>query len=84
MTVFGPLDCTCYDQQGRRSVLIGEGKMARPSEVTPVLKGKDAKKFLEETTSVVVNEARLAWLKSKAEKRKRAEQGETKKCNSSR
>ena len=58
--------------------------MARPIEVTPVLKGKDAKTFLAETTSVVVTKERMEWLKSVSEKSKRAERGETKELVSKR
>lgn len=52
--------------------------MARPIEVTPILKGKDAQAFLEETTRVVVTQERMEWLRTVSEKSKRAEQGETK------
>ena len=47
--------------------------MARPIEVTPVLKGKDAKLFLQQTRSVVVTEERIEWLKTVAEQSKKAE-----------
>lgn len=52
--------------------------MARPIEVTPVLKGKDAKAFLTSLKEVVVTKERLAWLKSVSEKSKRAEKKENK------
>lgn len=48
--------------------------MARPIEVTPVLKGKDAKSFLRSVRSVVVTSERMEFLKSASEKSKKAEQ----------
>lgn len=47
--------------------------MARPIEVTPVLKGKDARVFLEQTQSVVVTAARIEWLKAVAVQSKKAQ-----------
>lgn len=47
--------------------------MARPIEVTPVLRGKDAKEFLANTQSVVVTKERITWLKSIADQSKKAE-----------
>jgi hypothetical protein len=47
--------------------------MARPIEVTPVLKGKDARVFIEKTQSVVVTEERIQWLKAVAEQSRKAE-----------
>lgn len=48
--------------------------MARPIEVTPVLKGKDAKRFLKSVRGVVVTRERMEWLRATSEKSKRAEQ----------
>lgn len=47
--------------------------MARPIEPTPVLKGNDAKVFLERMNSTVMTPERLQWLRSAAEESKRAE-----------
>ena len=49
--------------------------MARPIEPTPVLKGKDAKVFLERMNAAVMTPERLHWLESVAEESKRAENG---------
>jgi hypothetical protein len=51
----------------------GRRPMARPIEVTPVLKGKDARVFMEQTQNVVVTKERVEWLKSVAEQSKKAE-----------
>lgn len=56
--------------------------MARPIEVTPVLKGKDAKNFLTALRNVVVTKERIEWLKCVSEKSRRAEKKEAKElCN---
>jgi hypothetical protein len=47
--------------------------MARPIEVTPILKGKDARVFIEETRSVIVTAERIEWLKAVAAQSKKAE-----------
>jgi len=47
--------------------------MARPIEPTPVLKGKDAKVFIERMNSAVMTSERLRWLESIAAESKRAE-----------
>ena len=47
--------------------------MARPIEVTPVLKGKDAQAFLRETRDVQVTTERLSWLASVAQESRQAE-----------
>jgi len=47
--------------------------MARPIEPTPVLKGKDAKVFLERMNSAVMTPEHLRWLESIAVESKRAE-----------
>ena len=47
--------------------------MARPIESTPVLKGKDAKVFLERMKAAVMTPERLRWLESIAAESKRAE-----------
>lgn len=47
--------------------------MARPIEVTPILKGKDALKFLRETSNPKVTAERLQWLASVALESKQAE-----------
>ena len=48
--------------------------MARPIEPTPVLKGKDAKDFIERMDAAVMTRERLTYLRSAAEESKRAEQ----------
>jgi len=47
--------------------------MARPIEPTPVLKGKDAKVFLERMNAAVMTPERLQWLECIAAESKRAE-----------
>ncbi len=47
--------------------------MARPIEVTPVLKGKDAQNFLRETRVVQVTTERRDWLALVARESKQAE-----------
>lgn len=47
--------------------------MARPIEPTPVLKGKDAKVFLERMNAAVMTPERLRWLESIAAESRRAE-----------
>jgi hypothetical protein len=47
--------------------------MARSIDVTPVLTGKDADRFLRETRNVVITPERRAWLESLAEESKKAE-----------
>jgi hypothetical protein len=47
--------------------------MARPIEVTPILKGKDAQAFLRETRDVQVTTERRDWLASVAQESKKAE-----------
>lgn len=47
--------------------------MARPIEVTPVLEGKDAERFLRETRDVRITVERMTWLASVAEESKKAE-----------
>jgi hypothetical protein len=48
--------------------------MARPIEPTPVLKGKDAKDFIERMDAAVMTRERATYLRSAAEESKRAEQ----------
>jgi hypothetical protein len=47
--------------------------MARPIQPTPVLKGKDAKVFLERMRSAEMTPERLRWLESVAAESKSAE-----------
>lgn len=47
--------------------------MAKPIEMTPVLKGKDARDFRARMDAVVVTDERLAWLRTVAEESKRVE-----------
>jgi hypothetical protein len=47
--------------------------MAKPIEATPVLKGKDAEKFLREMNSAVMTDDRHRWLESVAAESKAAE-----------
>lgn len=47
--------------------------MARPIEVTPVLRGKDAENVLRSTREVVPSQDRLRWLASMAETSKKVE-----------
>jgi hypothetical protein len=47
--------------------------MARPIEPTPVLKGRDAKIFIERMDAAVMTPERLRWLESIAAESKRAE-----------
>jgi hypothetical protein len=49
--------------------------MARPIESTPVLKGKDAKVFIERMNAAVMTPERLRWLQSVAAESIRAEKG---------
>jgi hypothetical protein len=53
--------------------------MARPIEPTPVLKGKDAKVFIDRMDSAVMTPKRLEWLNSAAEESKRVEKKREKK-----
>jgi hypothetical protein len=48
--------------------------MARPIEPTPVLRGQDAKEFIERMDAAVMTQERLTYLQSAAEESKRAEQ----------
>lgn len=47
--------------------------MARPIEPTPVLKGKDARVFLDRMNSAVMTPQRLQWLESAAKESRQAE-----------
>ena len=47
--------------------------MVKPIQSTPVLKGKDAKVFIEKMNAAVMTPERQAWLKSAADESKRAE-----------
>jgi hypothetical protein len=47
--------------------------MARPIEPTPVLKGKDAKVFLDRMNAAVMTPQRLEWLESAAQESRQAE-----------
>lgn len=46
--------------------------MSRPIEATPILKGKDAKVFLEKMNAAVMTPERLQWLRDVAEQSRRA------------
>lgn len=48
--------------------------MARPIEPTPILKGKEAKEFIEKMDAAVMTKERLTYLHSAAEESKRADQ----------
>jgi hypothetical protein len=47
--------------------------MAKPIEPTPILKGQDAKNFLDRMNRAKMTPERLEWLQSLAEQSKRAE-----------
>jgi len=56
-------------------IKVSEGglSMARPIEVTPVLKGRDAKEFLRQSEAQVMTPQRRDWLRSAAEESKKVE-----------
>lgn len=47
--------------------------MARPIQPTPVLKGKDARVFLDRMNAAVMTPQRLQWLELAAKESKQAE-----------
>jgi hypothetical protein len=47
--------------------------MAKPIEATPVLKGRDAQRFLAQMNSAVMTTERLQYLKSVAAESKKVE-----------
>ena len=47
--------------------------VARPIAPTPILKGEDAKIFLQKMNDAVMTPERLKWLQATAEESKRAE-----------